>query len=215
MDSEELAKGLRAHQEAHPVIGTLYRSLHTFADRLLERFFSEDDMPQVVISVEKDRRNRLGHYRPYDGYTLCHSINLNIAALKDGLEAASTLAHEIVHVWQVVDGHPCQKNYHGQDFHSKMAELGIETAGPHGVHERNTADWLNWIEENSDLNLEKFVLPGADQKPRRQLNLFRCACEGGNPVRSRKWLTLQCLDCGEIYRYVPPSARSRSVRSAG
>lgn len=211
----ELAKQLREHQEAHPILGGLYRTMHTFADRLIDQYFSDVAMPQVVISFEKDRRTKLGHYRPYDGYMLAHTINLNISTMKDGREAASTLAHELVHAWQAVDGHPCEKNYHGMDFHSKMAELGIVTQGPKGMHCDETADWLNWLEENDDLQLEKFVLPGVNQKTRRQLNLFHCACEGGNPVRSRKYLHLICMDCEQVYQYIPPSARSRSKKSMG
>jgi hypothetical protein len=211
----ELAKQLREHQESHPYLGDLYQALHTFADRLIERFFMDVRMPQVVISLEKDRRNKLGSYRPSDGYTLTHTINLNISTMKTGSEAASTLAHELVHAWQVVDGHPCKKNHHGADFHQKMAELGIITSGPLGMHKEETADWLNWMLENEDLEFERYVLPGASQKPRRQLNLFRCGCEGGNPIRSRKYLSVRCLDCGEIYAYVPPSARSRSKKSMG
>lgn len=212
---ENLAADLRAHQEAHEVFGGLYRSLHTFSDRLIAEYFQGVDMPQIALSMNKTRRNRLGHYLPFDGYLLVHTVNLNIYTMKTGLEAASTLAHELVHVWQVVDGHPCVKNYHAADFHAKMAELGIETSGPLGEHRSETAKWLNWMEENSDLKLGSFLLPGAAQKARRQLNLFRCACEGGNPVRSRKWLDIRCNECGEDYEFVPPSARSRSRPSRG
>lgn len=212
---EDLAVSLRAHQEAHETLGGLYRALHTFADRLIERFFSDVEMPQIVLSMEKTRRNRLGHYRPSDGYLLVHTINLNIYTMKTGLQAASTLAHELVHAWQVMDGHPCEKNYHGTDFHEKMAELGIETVGPRGMHKRETDAWLNWMEENSDLKLDKFLMPGINQRARRQLNLFHCECDGGNPIRSRKWLDVTCNECGQEYQYVPTSARSRSRPSAG
>jgi predicted SprT family Zn-dependent metalloprotease len=207
---DELARKLREHQEAHPQVGGLYRALHTFADRLIEHHFSHLDMPQLALSIEKDRRNKLGHYRPFDGYMMVHTINLNISTMKDGEEAAETLAHEIVHLWQVVDGHPCKKNHHGEDFHAMMAQIGIETRGPLGHHVSRTATWLNWMEENADLNLAAFTLPGVNQRARRQLNLFRCQCEGGNPVRSRKMLDIYCHDCGCDYEYVPISQRRRS-----
>jgi hypothetical protein len=212
---EELAKQLREQQESHERLGPLYGALHGFADRLVERYFSDVNMPPCVISFEKDRRTKLGHYRPYDGYTLTHAINLNIWIMKSAVEAAETLAHELVHLWQVVDGHPCQKNFHGDDFHGKMLELGIETRGPTGMHVAKRAEWLNFLEENQDLELEKFVLPGVDLKPRRQLNLFHCKCEGGNPIRSRKMLDVFCNECQEDYEYVPPSARSRRRPSMG
>lgn len=211
----ELASLLRQHQEDHPKLGELFTALHTFADRTAKRYFDDVDMPQFVISFDKDRRNKLGHYRMVDGYYQPHAINLNVHAMRNAAEAAETLAHEMVHLWQVVDGHPCVKNYHGDDFHAKAHSMGLDTRGPLGQHHGRKAEWLNWMEENADLELERYKLPGVDAKARRQLNLFHCGCEGGNPVRSRKWLDITCNDCGHDYEYVPTSARSRSAKSRG
>ena len=211
----ELASMLRAHQEGHPTLGDLFKALHTFADRTCKRYFDDVEMPPVAISMDNDRRNKLGHYRIRDGYLQEHAINLNPLALRSGAEAAETLAHELVHLWQVVDGHPCVNNHHGADFHERIATMGIDARGPRGMHHGTTADWLNWMLENEDLELEKYLLPGAAQKGRRQLNLFRCQCEGGNPIRSRKWLDVHCYDCGEDYQYVPVSARRRSGATRG
>lgn len=211
----ELANLLRQHQESHPTLGELFKALHTFADRTGKRYFDDVEMPQFVISLDKDRRNKLGHYRHYDGYYQPHAINLNVHALKNGSEAAETLAHEMVHLWQVVDGHPCVKNYHGPDFHERARSMGLMTVGSKGMHAGTSAEWLNWLEENGDLELAKYILPGVDAKAKRQLNLFHCACEGGNPIRSRKWLDVSCNDCGYDYEYVPASARRRSNKSMG
>jgi predicted SprT family Zn-dependent metalloprotease len=211
----ELASMLRQHQESHPTLGDLFRALHTFADRTAKRYFDDVEMPPVAISLDKDRRTKLGHYRPRDGYLQEHAINLNVHAHRTAADLVQTLAHELVHLWQVVDGHPCVNNHHGSDFHTRIATMGIETSGPRGMHRSTSAEWANWLEENADLELERYVLPGVEAKARRQLNLFHCQCEGGNPIRSRRWLDVTCNECGEDYEYVPTSARRRSGGSRG
>ena len=211
----KLASMLRQHQEEHATLGPLFTALHTFADRTTDRFFSDVEMPPVVISLDKDRRNKLGHYRTRDGYFQEHAINLNVHAHRTAADLVQTLAHELVHLWQVVDGHPCVNNHHGADFHERAHTLGLDTRGPKGVHHGTMDIWLNWLLENEDLELEKYVLPGVEEKARRQLNLFHCQCEGGNPIRSRKMLEVYCHDCESDYVYIPISARRRSSKSRG
>ena len=198
MDS--VTRELRVHQESHPVFGTIYKSLHTFADRTIDRFY-EETFPSPVISMEKDRRTRLGVYKVEDGYKMANAINLNPDGHKDGLELVETLAHEIVHLWQRAVGRPCKRNYHGAEFHERMLRYGITTSGPKGMHKSHSSLWLNWLDQNDDLYLDKFQLPGAEDRQRRQLIKHECP-NCGNPVRSRKFLSLKCLDCGSNYQRV-------------
>lgn len=173
----DITMRLRAHQEQDPTLGLLFGALHTFADRTIKQFFDDaPEMPYPVVAMERDRRNRLGYYTEKDGYTLVHRINLNPYALTTGLEAAETLAHEIVHLWQRTVGRPCQRNYHSAEFHRVMRErYGIKTDGKRGHHVGYEGDtWQQWLDENADLNLDKFVLPGADAKPQRQLIKWGC-----------------------------------------
>lgn len=199
MTSEDVVAKLRRHQEADPTFGLFFLALHTFADRTIDEFFYDyPDMPRPVISVDKDRRTRLGKYRVRDGYALFHSINLNVFALKSGTDAAETLAHELVHMWETHAGKPAKNNVHTDEFHQRMALMGIHTEGPRGHHVGYTdGRWQAWLEENDDLNLGQYVLPGADaKKPRRMLKL-KCAC--GNTIHHRRALSIMCLDCEEPY----------------
>lgn len=196
---------LRTHQEADDVLGGLFKALHTFADRTIDEFFGDTpDLPYPVVAMEKDRSSRLGYYTLRDGYTLVHRINLNPYALKNGLEAAETLAHEMVHLWQAHVGRPCQRNYHGSEFHARMAMYGIHTEGKLGRHHgpiEGDTTWSDWLERNRDLELDKYVLPGADQEPKRRLLKMQCP-ECGNSFRNRNPLNVLCLDCNIEFELV-------------
>lgn len=210
-DTLDITMRLRQHQEQDPILGALFAALHTFADRTIERFYEDTpDLPYPVVAMEKDRRTRLGYYTQRDGYTLVHRINLNPYALRTGEEAAETLAHEIVHLWQEHIGKPCQRNYHGAEFHRRMATYGIETKGKKGAHVgyvEGDPTWPNWMVENEDLQLDKFVLPGADAKPTRKLLKLQCP-DCGMSVRNRQPVRLMCLECTEELEVVSPG-RSR------
>ena len=187
---------LRKHQEADPMLGQFFAALHTFADRLYEHFYSEyPDLPRPVVALEKDRSNRRGYYTEKDGYTFVHRINLNPFTLRNGVEAAETLAHEIVHLWQAHVGRPCVRNYHGAEFHAQMALYGIETHGRLGYH-RGYIDstWADFMATCDDLDLASYVLPGMDAKAPRKMLKLQCP-ECGNSVRNRREISILCGDC--------------------
>lgn len=192
---------LRQHQEEDELLGGLFKALHTFADRTMEEFYSDTPtMPYPVVAMEKDRANRLGYYTTKDGYTLVHRINLNPYSLKTGTEAAETLAHEMVHLWQAHIGRPCLRNYHGADFHQRMAHYGILTKGKRGHHTGydESGTWPAWMKRNEDLELDKYVLPGADQQPKRKLLKFACP-ECDFSFRTRRadaYVVCMNEDCG-------------------
>lgn len=195
-DTLNIAMSLRAHQETDPTLGRLFAALHTFADRTIEEFFPDTpDLPHPVVCMEKDRINRAGYYTSKDGYTLIHRINLNPFVLRDGLEAAETLAHELIHLWQMHVGRPTKRNYHTAEFHEMMFNLyGIKTSGKAGKHSGHDERWDEWLEQNADLELDKFILPGADAKKPRQMIKHQCPdCQAS--FRCRKELNVLCLDC--------------------
>jgi hypothetical protein len=197
----DITTQLRQHQEADPTFGGLFTALHTFADRTMEEFYYDAPaMPYPVVALEKDRRNRLGYYTQRDGYTLVHRINLNPFALKTGWDAAETLAHEMVHLWQGHVGRPLKRNYHNAEFHARMALYGIETEGKLGQHKGYGARWDAWRVENEDLELERYHLPGFNAKPTRKLLKHQCSC--GNTFRCRKPLAAMCLDCETEFEVV-------------
>lgn len=195
----DAVRTLRQAQTEHPELGGLFVALHTFYDRTNDEFFN-GKLPKLVIVMEKDRANRRGHYTMDP--VLGHRINLNPFVLKDGAEAAEVMAHEMVHVWQACVGRPCLRNYHGTEFHKMARHLGILTEGNGGEHVGFTNDWTAWWTANDDLELERFMLPGADAKPRRR-KLLKYQCElCKKSFRARTKISATCNDCDAPFNVV-------------
>jgi predicted RNA-binding Zn-ribbon protein involved in translation (DUF1610 family) len=98
-------------------------------------------------------------------------------------------------MWQAHVGRPCQRNYHGAEFHRRMTHYGIATHGKRGHHTGYVDDtWPKWMARNEDLELAKYILPGADQTPKRRMLKFQCP-DCGASFRCRRELNALCLDC--------------------
>jgi len=203
----DITASLRAHQEKDPILGDFFAALHTFADRTMDEFYADTPgMPHPVVAMEQDRVNRLGYYTQRDGYALVHRINLNPYAHTDGEQAAETLAHEIVHLWQAHVGRPIKRDYHGVEFHQRMAEYGIETTGKRGKHVRYIdITWPNWMEMNADLELGRFSLPGKGKQRSRRLLLKHVCPDCGASFRNRVPLEALCLACNVPFEVQEPS----------
>lgn len=199
----DIVAALRAHQEEDPILGGLFCALHTFVDRTIDEFYSDTpELPYPVVALEADRRSRRGYYTERDGYALIHRINLNPFCLSNGAEAAETLAHELVHLWQAHIGEPMVRNYHGARFHQRMAEYGLETTGKLGqIVGYTDATWPNWMTTNEDLHLESYILPGKTERPKRIL--FKHVCpDCGASFRNRNELAVLCLTCSVPFEVV-------------
>lgn len=200
-----MAQVMRNHQEADPVFGPLFSALHTFVDRTIEEFYYDTpELPHPVIAMEKDRSGRVGYYTVKDGYTLIHRINVDPWKLRNGEEAAEVVAHELIHLWQQYVGRPIKRNYHSAEFHSRMALYGIQTAGKAGKHTGyTTGRWQAWMEENEDLQLGMFQLPGMDKQQPNRPGLMKHLCVGCRAsFRSRKELKVKCIPCNIQFQVV-------------
>lgn len=93
----------------------------------------------VILNFSR-AANTLGFFAPLrweQGATVIHEISLNPAYLKSrsAREVASTLVHEMVHLWQQEHGKPGRRGYHNRQWAQKMEELGLmpsSTAAPGG-----------------------------------------------------------------------------------
>jgi hypothetical protein len=104
----------------------------------------------------------------------------------------------MVHLWQEHVGRPCKRNYHNAEFHARMAQYGIETAGKLGKHiGYSDGRWQAWLEENNDLDLDAFVLPGSERKAPRKMLKQACPC--GYSFRTRVFRAVTCDECGMPY----------------
>lgn len=164
---------LRYRQVQDETYGPLFDALYAFADRTLTRFFDDvPDIPAVVLTMERDRYGRAGFFTPMNGALLRNVINLNPFGLRDGKEAAETIAHELVHHWQTYVG---ASTDHDEEFHQTMMTLyGISTHGSEGRHGGHDERWDEWMEENADLGLERFLLPGMNARAPRRMKKHVC-----------------------------------------
>lgn len=93
----------------------------------------------VILNFSR-AANSLGFFAPlrweHNDQTT-HEISLNPAYLKrrPARDVASTLVHEMVHLWQQDNGKPGRRGYHNEEWARKMDEIGLapsSTAAPGG-----------------------------------------------------------------------------------
>lgn len=190
---------LRRYQLNDHVLGPFFKAMYSFLRRLNDHYY-QGSLPVPILSFASDGSRR-GHYVERDGLGLEHRININPYVLRTGRDAAEIAAHEQVHLWQAHKGSPCVGNYHGEDFHAKMAELGILTDGRSGSHKGYVGDeWLTILDANEDLEFDQFILPGMDAEPKRQMVKYECVSCGSSFRSRKKDLRAVCGDCDAPFR---------------
>jgi hypothetical protein len=98
-----------------------------------------DSLPPVILNFSR-AANSLGFFAPLRwerGKETTHEISLNPSYLKSrsAQQVASTLVHEMAHLWQFAHGKPGRRGYHNEEWARKMDELGLtpsSTAAPGG-----------------------------------------------------------------------------------
>ena len=98
-------------------------------------------LPKVILNFSR-RAKTLGFFAPKrwrlhkDG-AITHEISLNPTHLtpEAARDMASTLVHEMAHLWQYHHGKPKRSGYHDEQWATKMDELGLppsSTGAPGG-----------------------------------------------------------------------------------
>jgi hypothetical protein len=113
-----------------------YRALYDYFNTAL---FGGTLRP-VILNFSR-AANSLGFFAPLRwerGNETTHEISLNPAYLKTrpARDVASTLVHEMVHLWQQEEGKPARRGYHNEEWARKMDEIGLapsSTAAPGGA----------------------------------------------------------------------------------
>lgn len=91
----------------------------------------ESTLPKIVLNFSRHARS-YGFFSPdrwkhQDGQGVTHEISINPDTLlaRDPRDVASTLVHEMVHLWQQVHGTPPRRCYHDREWAAKMDEVGL------------------------------------------------------------------------------------------
>jgi predicted SprT family Zn-dependent metalloprotease len=140
-----------------------YSNLATAYDHF-NVFLFNSELPDCLITLKRDQTNRLGHYQPMVvrhrvDKTATDEIALNIASFpyRSDIQILSTLAHEMVHLWQEHLGEAPRKAYHDKQWGRKMKEIGL--------HPSNTGEPGG---KETGQKMSHYVIEGGP---------FDCACQ--------------------------------------
>jgi predicted SprT family Zn-dependent metalloprotease len=82
----------------------------------------------VLITIQRHKGSK-GYFSPNKfAHRRRTEIALNPVTFRERTdrEIASTLAHEMVHLWQEQFGKPSRNGYHNKQFANKMEEIGLK-----------------------------------------------------------------------------------------
>jgi hypothetical protein len=112
----------RPTEEAYPELQAAYDLFNTH--------LFEAQLPPCLITMQRKNRS-YGYFSPerwsHVAGAVTDEIALNPAhfASRSTAEVLSTLAHEMVHLWQHHFGSPSRNGYHNKEWASKMDTIGL------------------------------------------------------------------------------------------
>ena len=175
-------------------------------------------LPPVLLNFSRLNRT-YGFFAPErwagQGKERAHEISLNPQHLKTRKpeEVASTLVHEMVHLWQHEQGQPSRSGYHNREWADKMLEVGLipsdtgqpggKQTGAHMTHYIDPKGEFSraWSSMPGDLWLPWAGIPeGERRRTPRTPSKFAYQCpKGHGKVWGKPGLDLNCGVCGRRY----------------
>jgi len=119
-----------------------YSKMYAYFNR--ELFGGE--LPEIILNFSR-HGGSYGFFAPErwarDSATT-HEISINPAHLAERppQATASTLVHEMVHLWQMEYGYPPRRGYHDREWAMKMRSVGLIPIDPHTGVEKMSAQAL-------------------------------------------------------------------------
>lgn len=90
----------------------------------------DDKLPPVLLNFSRQANTRgfFAAERWSKGRSVRHEISLNPETLRERTpkDVASTLVHEMVHLWQHTAGKPSRNGYHNEQWATKMEAVGLQ-----------------------------------------------------------------------------------------
>jgi predicted SprT family Zn-dependent metalloprotease len=197
-----------------------YSELQTAYDHYNQALF-QGQLPTYLITLHRGRHGVLGYFshnrfvRLSDGRTATDEIAMNPTHFAGrGITAIlSTLAHEMVHLWQAHYGKPSRKAYHNKQWAQKLKAIGLhpsdtgEAGGketgqkmahyiiPSGAFERATAALMD---SGFALSWADAAIFDAAAKLKKSGNRVKYTCPGcGANAWGKDRLHLICADCDQ------------------
>lgn len=205
--------------------GTPTRAQFGAYERMFEYFNRElfdGTLPACLLNFSRMART-YGFFAPgrwESGAEVRHEISLNPGTLKDRqpIEIASTLVHEMAHLWQQEHGRPSRRGYHNAEWAGKMEEVGLVPSSTGvaggarvGQHVSHYIAAQGPFAQAFAAMPAEFLLPwscgeveeakGKGGAPTRNKVKYTCpGCETN--VWGKPGLSLLCGDCSEVFAEV-------------
>lgn len=190
----------------------VYGELDKAYDLLNEKLF-EGTLPRCLITLQRKRRvygffcgkafGEIAEVKEADEIAL----NPDYLSLRDLRASLSTLAHEMVHLWQEHFGKPTPTNHHNAEWGRKMKSIGLTPKGPNGKTTGNKvsheieedglfASIAGEVLEACDLSTLAELLPRQSAPTKSRSGAYaKYVCPmTGTIARAKPGLSLKCGD---------------------
>jgi predicted SprT family Zn-dependent metalloprotease len=142
-----------------------------------------------------------------------HEISLNPDCLdRTDIEWHSTLAHEMVHLWQYDNGKPSRNGYHNKEWARKMEEIGLvpsSTGLPGGKktgqgmthYIADDGPFVKAFHRLKEKHIKYTPAPGLKENelPVKTANKTKYECSCGNNVWGKPGLRIVCAVCNQNF----------------
>lgn len=167
------------------------------------------------------RKSRaLGFFAPErwaEGEDAIHEISINPSYLasRSPQETASTLLHEMVHLWQQEHGEPGRGAYHNREWGSQMEAVGLMPSSTGKVGGKRTGDRVShyvikdgafdqfWAGYQGDESLFPLQCQETRETTKRKTASNRSktkyVCECGTNIWGKPGIEVSCGECGEWF----------------
>lgn len=173
-------------------------------------------LPVPILNFSRKSKRTLGFFAPErweNGRAKVHEISLNPDTLahRSKEQIASTLVHEMAHLWDQEHGKPGRGGYHGKTWADQMERIGLmpsTTGGPDG--KRTGQRVTHYVIKGGPFAAAFKKLPGdcllpwssADpgsvKKPNRNKTKFTCPGCGAN-AWGKPDLAVTCVECEDQF----------------
>lgn len=209
---------------SHNPTNETYLVLSTWYDLMNDYFFG-GQLPRPLITMQR-QRNAKGYFSAsrfvertergvvrltqYLEGDKVHEIAINPECLdRPDAEVASTLLHEMVHLWQQEYGKPPKGAYHNKEWAGKMKEVGLLPRSLDRPGQETGRRCTHEIEPNGpfaeffEQSLSHYQLPYADLTIKAvrdtSRNKIKYTCECGTAVWGKPGLAIGCLECNSPF----------------
>ena len=141
--------------KTQPITPVQYKAFQEAYDVFNRELFGKN-LPHVLVTLQRKSGAR-GYFSPQRFHgrtvdTIAHELAMNPDTFigRTDEEVLSTLAHEMVHVWQQACGTPPRRSYHDRQWAAKMKEIGLQPTSTGAAGGRETGQRMTHL-----------IIPGA------------------------------------------------------